>query len=75
MSYTGGALDMTIEDSYCYEDFERDMELCIPVVIALEAGFTGVAAGICIDRPEMMEAVGRVTAYCERNYPEGDDEE
>lgn len=74
MSYTGGAFDTTIDDSYRYEDFEKDLRICMPFVYAMDAGLDGVAAGILYDFPEIEIAFGRLTAYYERNFLEGEEE-
>ena len=74
MSYTCGAFDATIEDSYRYEDFERDLRLCMPFVLAIDAGLDGTAMGMLLDYPEIADAFGRMTAYYERNFLEGESE-
>lgn len=72
--YTGGFNNETIPDSYTYEDFERDMEVCEPLFALEDAGLDSEENMLPLFCDEkFVAALGRVTAYIERNEPRESD--
>lgn len=62
---------MTIPNDYRYADFERDMKTCYELFLAIDSGNVEEIIRITEENPESEKALGRATAYMERNYPKG----
>lgn len=68
-SYTGGMFGMTIPNDYRYADYERDRKASVNLILAIASGNVEEVARVLDEEPESEKALGRATAYVERNCP------